>query len=42
MNYYLQYQTKGGKVKDRFFPTAQKRWAFILSSGCQVLAMRDF
>lgn len=41
MNYYLQYKTPGGRVKDRFFPTESARQAFILSSHCTVLEWRN-
>jgi hypothetical protein len=41
MDYYLQYMTPGGRVKERFFATAQDRHAFVLASGCKVLMWRD-
>lgn len=40
-SFYLAYQTKGGKVKDKFFPTESAMMAFILKSGCTVLERRE-
>lgn len=41
MNFYLRYQTKGGKVKDKSFPTESAMMAFILKSGCTVIEWRE-
>lgn len=41
MEFYLQYMTPGGRVKERFFQTAQDRHAFILASKCRPLVVWD-
>lgn len=41
MEFYLCYQTKSGKVKDKFFPTESAMMTFILKSGCTVLERRE-
>lgn len=41
MNFYLRYLTKGGRDKDKFFPTESAMRAFILKSNCTVIERRE-
>lgn len=41
MNFYLQYMTPGGRVKERFFASGPDMYAFILASKCRVLMWQE-
>lgn len=41
MNFYLQYQTLGGRIKERFFASRSDMSAFILASKCKVMLWRE-
>lgn len=41
MNFYLQYMTAGGRVKERFFASRSDMNAFALASKCKVLMWRE-
>ena len=42
MDFYLQYMTPGGRVKERFFSSRSDMNAFILASKCKVIMWREF
>jgi hypothetical protein len=41
MDFYLQYVTPGGRVKERFFASRSDMNAFILASKCKVMMWRE-
>lgn len=41
MDFYLQYVTPGGRMKERFFAKRSDMNAFILSSKCKVVMWRE-
>lgn len=41
MDFYLQYMTPGGRVKERFFASRSDMNAFVLASKCKVIMWRE-
>lgn len=41
MDFYLQYMTPGGRVKEKFFASRSDMHAFILASKCKVMMWRE-